>query len=89
MTVELVGGLVALLVTLIFGSIGWQQVKEHGAQREKRKQAEEERDDERVRADAASVAPARPNEASEILRGRLARLSERKRRLQDGAGRRH
>ena len=84
MTAELVAGLVALIVALTGGSIGWQQIKAHGAEREKRRQAERERDDANARADATKIPPAEKHEASEILRRNLARLSERLHDIQNG-----
>jgi hypothetical protein len=44
-SIEWVGGLVALILGLVGGGVGWSQVKKHGKEVQKRKQAEGERDE--------------------------------------------
>lgn len=81
MTAQLIQAAVVLLVTLIGGGVGWDQVKRHGAETERRKQAERERDAANVRADHAKQAPASVREAVGILR-----VLRRRRRLRDESG---
>lgn len=37
-------GLVGGAIAVLFGGVGWRQIKKHGAEREKRRQAERDRD---------------------------------------------
>lgn len=76
MTAELVAGLVAIVVAIVGGSVGWQQIGAHGAEKERRRQAEGRAEDAEARADAAVVSPAGKREAAGILR-RIARRSRR------------
>lgn len=80
---KLVQGAVMLLLAVIGGGIGWDQVKRHGAETEKRKQAERERDAANLRADHAKAPPASPSEVVGILR----RLRARHDRMRGKAGR--
>ena len=83
MTADLIKAAVVLLVTLIGGGIGWDQVKRHGAETERRKQAERERDAANLRADRAQAPPATPGEVVGIMR-RLRARRERLRKESDG-----
>lgn len=70
---QLVQGAVALLLALVGGGISWSEIRKHGAETERRKQAERERDAANVRADTP---PASVKEGDGILR-----LLRRRRRL--------
>ena len=77
MTTELVMGLVALVVALVGGGYGWQQIKSHGAEIERRKEAEGDAHAAEKRAERAETPPASKREARRILRDRLERLRRR------------
>jgi len=81
---ELIGGLVALIVALVGGSIGWQQIGEHGEKRAELRRAEEDLTHARAQVEAAKAPPADRGEASRILRARLKRLARRLRRTRAG-----
>lgn len=80
MSPELVAGLVALVVSLIGGSVGWQQIGAHGEKRAELKRAKEDIRAAEARAERAEVAPASRAEASGILRRRLDRIAKRLRK---------
>ncbi len=40
MSATIVAGIVALVVLLVGGGVGWSQIKKHGAERERRRMAE-------------------------------------------------
>lgn len=79
---DLVKGAVALLLALVGGGVGWDQIRRHGAETERRKQAERERDEANIRAEHAAQAPASPREVVGILQ-RLRRRRERLRKESD------
>ena len=73
-----------MLIALIGGVAGWVRVDQHGAETERRKQAERERDAANVRAEHAAQAPASPREVVGILQ----RLRRRRERLRKESGHR-
>lgn len=79
MTIELVMGIVALVVALVGGGVGWKRIQDHGAETERRKQAERDAHAAEKRAERASEAPASKQEAHRILRDRLKRMASRMR----------
>jgi hypothetical protein len=78
-TTELVKGLVALIVALVGVGVGWKRIQDHGAEREKRQQAEEDADAAEKRVEMATEPPASRSEAARILRRRLQRIARRMR----------
>jgi len=80
-TAQIIAAVAAVLVALVGGGVGWDQVKRHGAETERRKQAERERDAANVRADHANKPPASVSEAVGILR-----LLRRRRRVRKESG---
>jgi len=44
MNIELIGGIVALVLALIGGGVGWSEVRKHGQEKAKRKRAESDAD---------------------------------------------
>lgn len=74
MTAELVAGLVALIVALVGGSVGWQEIKDHGAETERRKQAEVRADHAEATLKHRSRARATRDEWLRRAQARLARL---------------
>ncbi len=44
MSIELIGGAIALILALVGGGVGWSQVRKHGRVLEERDEAREERD---------------------------------------------
>ena len=85
MSGELIGAGVGLIVALLVGAAGWFGRQQYGAERERRRQAEEDRDAAEARVEQAGKPPASRSEASGILRSRLARLVARRQRMRDEA----
>lgn len=76
---EIVKGAVMLLLALIGGGIGWDQVKRHGAETERRKQAERRADE----AEATLRHRSRPVPTDREYGERLRRAKDRFARLRD------
>lgn len=68
MTVEWIIGLVGGLLALIFGGVGWSQIRKHGRSLEQRDQAERERDAANEDADTAARPPLSGPESVDALR---------------------
>jgi hypothetical protein len=76
---EIVKGVVALLLAIVGGGIGWSEVKKHGAETEKRKQREKELS----RVTEATERHRGPLATDSEYLGRLRRAQERLARLRD------
>lgn len=68
MSLEWVLGLVGGLLALIFGGVGWWRIEGRGEERERRRQAEEERDAAIEDAEAGSRPPLSGRESVRVLR---------------------
>lgn len=66
-------------LAILLTAVGWTRIEQHGAEREKRKQAEQEVKDAQARQKAAEVPDASPKEMADILR----RMRARRERLRD------
>jgi len=69
MSLELIGGLVAFLLTLVGGAFSVRSLKRHGAVRQERDQAERERDAAIDEAEASARPPLTGGESVRVLRG--------------------
>ncbi len=79
MSIELIGGIVALVLALVGGGVGWSQIRKHGRELEKRKRAEGERDAAIEEAEIAARPPLSGAQSVDALRGLRASWWRRKR----------
>ncbi len=79
MSLELIAGLVTLILALVGGGVGWNQVRKHGAERTRRKQAEGALDV--AKAQIEVLMEALPSDTDLIAS--LKRLRKRARKMRD------